>query len=93
MFFVVSIFVAVDVVILIVATSLSVTRLKPEVIPDKEFGNTTDVRIHIYIYIYGTYLHYHLAHYMYDVDSAMYEVGCNACRTLRSRGGELTVGY
>ena len=33
----------VDVVILIVATSLSATRLKPEIVTDKEFGSTVNV--------------------------------------------------
>ena len=33
----------VDVIILMVATPLSSTRLKPEVVPDKEFGSTVNV--------------------------------------------------
>ena len=43
LFLVVTMFVTVDVFILIVATSLSATRLHPEIVPDKEFGNTTNV--------------------------------------------------
>ena len=61
----------VDVIILIVATSLSATRLKPEFVPDKEFGSTMNVNYVVemsIVWYLGFYvLIFHCLYFLFSV--------------------------